>query len=731
MSTRVKTTLGFALACAAICFSMIVSNVNTSKFIDDALWMAHTLEVRGEIQKISTLFVTAQNNIRGYHMSEQHYYLDLHEKAKVDLRSVLSKLRLITSNNELQQQNLDRLQPIIESKIQSWESSFAVRRKEGFDGIKKLIRAEEGKTQDQNLFNAIDSLMSEENRLLTERTNQAHKQARSAQITVGLSGFLACALIVAAAFLVFRDSRRREFAEANVDRFFTLSLDLLCISGMDGFFKRLSPSFSEVLGYPIDVLYKKPVTDFVHPEDVQKTNDQIISQMKGNKVLSFENRFVCADGSYRIFSWKSVPVDQVMYAVARDVTLQKKYETELMEARETAQKATMAKSSFLANMSHEIRTPLNGVVGMTDILTRTHLTEDQKKFVGAIRTSSTSLLKIVNEILDFSKIEAGQVHLDIVDFELGNLIEEHISSIGVLAHNKALTLETYIDSKIPRVLKGDSAKISQVLLNFINNAIKFTSEGKIIISAEMLSLTPKSCTVKISVQDTGIGISSEQIPMLFKPFVQADNSTARKFGGTGLGLSICKRFVEIMNGDIGVNSFPGEGSLFWMTLTLDPSELKKINGHTPEKVSDYPTRIPAHDQIEQRKNVRVLIAEDNRMNQMIVLNMMSILGYSATLAENGRDAVAAFSNSTFDIILMDQHMPIMDGVEASREIRRREEGSGKRIPIVAFTATVLQDEHKSLFEDLMDDYIIKPVALEHLEATLMKWERQLPNRRQT
>jgi PAS domain S-box-containing protein len=729
MVTRIKTNIGFGLACLVIGFATVSSNITTSEFIEDSRWMTHALEVRSEVEKLSTSFVTAQNNIRGYHITEQNYYRDHYYVARKELKDGVANLRLLTKDNMIQQKNLDEIEPSIDEKLTAWDKSFEIRKKLGFDVIRKMGRTAEVKSIDDSFRQSIEALINEENRLLARRTESTFNQARRTQLVIGVAGVLACLLIVIAAFLVYRDSRRRELAEDNVDRFFTLSLDLLCISGMDGFFKRLSPSFSEVLGYSLKDLCAEPVVNFVHPEDVQKTNDEITSQMKGNKVLSFENRFRRQDGTYRTFSWKSVPVDNLMYAVARDVTIQKQHEADLMEAREIAQKATMAKSSFLANMSHEIRTPLNGVVGMTDILARTSLDPQQKKFVDAVKTSATSLLKIVNEILDFSKIEAGQVHLETVDFELGHLIEEHISMAGVLALNKGIHLETEIDPAIPPVLRGDSAKVSQILLNFINNAIKFTKEGSIVIAAKQLEQTPGLCKVKISVKDTGIGIDPNQVPSLFQPFVQADNSTARRFGGTGLGLSICKRFTEVMNGEIGVDTAPGEGSTFWIIVNLGVSELKSLNGYAiPKPKESLSQSNIGQKEIEHRKKIRILIAEDNRMNQLIIMNMMAILGYTAILAENGEDAIKLFSESNYDMVLMDQHMPVMDGIQSSTEIRKLETGTSKRIPIIAFTATVVQDEQKGQFKDLMDDFLLKPVSLEALESMLMKWEESISNK---
>lgn len=729
MSTPLKTTLGFALACVVIIFAAISSNISTSEFIEDSGWMNHTLEVRGEVEKLSKYYITAQNNIRAYHISEQSYYLDRHNSAKKALVDSVSTLRLLTKENAAQQKNLDTIEPFINKKTVAWNNSFELHTKLGFNAIREMTRSEETKNLDESFHEAIAALIAEENRLLSERREATFAQARKTQLVVGLSSVLACTIILLASFLVYRDGARRKVAEDNIDRFFTLSLDLLCIAGTDGFFKRLSPSFSEALGYSLEDLYTNSITDFVHPDDIEKTNAEIASQMKGNKVLSFENRFRCQDGSYKVFSWKSVPVDNLMYAAARDVTQQKKFEADLMEAREAAQKATMAKSSFLANMSHEIRTPLNGVVGMTDILTRTILDSDQKRFVDAIKSSATSLLKIVNEILDFSKIEAGQARLEIVDFELGHLIEEHISLTGVLALNKGIHLETEVDPTIPPVLRGDSTKISQILLNFINNAIKFTREGSIVISAKTISLSATHCKIKLSVKDTGIGIEPTQVSSLFQPFVQADNSTARRFGGTGLGLSICKRFTEIMQGEIGVDTAPGLGSTFWIIITFAVSELKSLNGYAiPKPRSALSESNAGQKEIAHRKDIRVLIAEDNRMNQLIIMNMMAILGYTAVLAENGEDAIKLFKESNYDIILMDQHMPVMDGIQSSTNIRNLEVGTNRRIPIIAFTATVIQDEQKKQFKDLMDDFLLKPVSLEALEDMMTKWEELLPKK---
>jgi len=542
-------------------------------------------------------------------------------------------------------------------------------------------------------------------------------------VNIWVGGLITCALIGLAAFVVARDRRDKELVQAEFDRFFTLSLDLLCIAGLDGYFKRLSPSFSEVLGIPLEQLYREKIVDLIHPDDVEKTRAEIARQAAGGKVFSFENRYRCKDGSYRTFSWKSVPAGQFMYAVARDVSQQKAFEAELLNAREVAQNAALTKSAFIANMSHEIRTPLNGVVGMAELLARTELNEDQRKYLSGIRGSASILMSIVNEVLDFSKIEAGRMHLDVENFEIRQLVESRLSLLSVLAQEKGLQLSTEIDVEIPPVLKGDAGKIGQVLLNLLNNAVKFTEAGSIELEVKSELLSNKACRLRFSVRDTGVGLNESQIARLFEPFVQVDNSLSRKFGGTGLGLSICKRLVEIMGGQIGVQSQEHQGTTFWFTVELEISNLKAVHARTSIPQKEIP---PLNAAVTaSRKALRVLIAEDNKMNQLIVMNMMNALGYKATLAQNGRAAVDLYKSEHFDLILMDQHMPVLNGIEASEEIRRFEMASGGRVPIIAFTATVIQEEQKAQFQALMDDFILKPVTLESLESVLGNWEARL------
>ncbi|MEP9358058.1 ATP-binding protein [Sphingomonas sp. KR3-1] len=725
------------LACSAASGVWLFSQKQTA---DN--WVRHTFQVSDRLSHVRILTLRAEVYRRGYLLTGDPEARRSVEGIRRDLPGELAALREMTEDNPRQARRIDYLKALIAQRLVETEQTLAMRGANRAAEATALLGSQANRQETARMIALIAQIGGEEQALLQTRL----KRAGGYEGPIQVAGIASGLLVLLLAYLIARERRermtvlrdanrrlhddisRREVVEAELALLAMNATDAVLRIDLEGLIIYASPSAEPVMGIEPERLLGMRIGVAVapeHQEEMFEFHHLLSSGEVERGVITYRthraddpSRELWIEAHCGLVRDPASGAAREIIASLRDVTRRKQLELELEAARERAETAVEAKSSFLANMSHEIRTPMNGVLGFADLLLAAELPPEQHRQAQLIVDSSRAMMRLLNDILDLSKIEAGQMQVSPERVDLRHALKGCLKLIEPAAAQKGLTLEFDIDPALPRFVMVDGLRLRQIALNLLGNAVKFTGQGRITLSARQAEGDGGAPRIDVAVTDTGIGIPPERHAAIFEQFVQAEQSTARRYGGTGLGLAISSRLAALMGGELGLRSEMGEGSAFTLCLPLVPA--------AEMGADEAATAGPARTE----RALSVLVAEDHDVNQLLMQEMLARLGHRVTIVADGAAAVEAVAASQvegrpFDLVLMDMQMPVLDGIGATRAIR----GAGtpaERLPIVALTANAYADDIAACAEAGMQAHLAKPIQLAELAAAIERWALVAP-----
>jgi PAS domain S-box-containing protein len=748
-------------------------------------WVSHTNEVLYYAQRIEVNFRQAETNQRAFLLTGDSAFLNLYKESLKGLLHTLNKTHALVSDNEKQSRAMDkRLIPALQSRLNHMETTVQVFDHKPISGAPYIQRIREGGKMDSTIDEHLQALMHEEQRLLSLRQERLDRATSWAQWIIYAALFLIGSVIVIAFGVILRARRRNmsllaslednnkqlasrvaaqtaditsanqelkrtndnlvslneelrsseeevrtsldyitalknalEKSEAHHRTLAENSLDIIAVFDKENRFEYLSPAVKQILGYTPEELIGTVGGNLIHPDDIDKLTPPDTIAEQGSEMLSPHFRLRKKNGDYVWIEAYSNPIVNEhgevvkIQTLNRDITERKAIEIDLQKAKVKAEDATQVKSQFLSSMSHEIRTPMNAVINLTNILLDNEPRPDQLTNLKLLKFSGSHLLTIINDILDFSKIEAGKMSVESIAFNLRELLAQLQALNEPRAREKGITLTFTIDNSVPTYVMGDPVRINQVLTNLVGNAIKFTKQGQVRITATSEKPSSDLHPVTFTIQDTGIGIEPDKLDFIFESFSQANSDTTRKFGGTGLGLAITRNLVLLMQGEISVASQYLHGSTFTITLPLAPDSTNGAGLQTE----------PRPDALDTRLKGKVLLVEDNDTNQYIARTFLEKWGLNVAIANNGLEALKLVRDKSYQLILMDLQMPLLDGYSAAKAIRLLADEYFHTLPIIALTADAMAETRSKIEEAGMHGHVSKPFDPHELKSAIAQF----------